>query len=87
MSSFQDEEQDDPPLTYRGLVKARIVDLLSSPDKTTITVTLETWTAINHLLNQLPVSTLAERCSLEDDPMGRLLIGSILSKNPPVATV
>lgn len=83
MSSLIDEDQYEPPLTYRGLVKAKIVDLVSSSD----CITLETWTAINHLLNQLPVSTSEEWCSLEHDPMGRLLLGAILSKNPPQATV
>ena len=86
MSSFQDEEQNVPPLSYRGLVKAKIVDLLSSSDDH-YTISLEIWTPINQLLNQLPVSTLADRCSPEDDPMGRLLMGEILSKDPPIATL
>ena len=80
MSSIGYEDRDDPSYRSRVLIKSKLVDLLSDPDAIN-------WNDVESLLHQLPVSDYTARCSTEDDPMGRLLLGSILAKNPPATTV
>jgi hypothetical protein len=63
--------------------KSAILLLLSQRDTAT------NWDVVNGLLQQLPVASCHKttRCSAEDDPMGRLLLASLLYKNPPSASV
>lgn len=60
--------------------KTRIETLLSHPGPVD-------WNRIDSLLLQLKISTADARASTEDDPMGRLILGKILSKNPPQSTL
>lgn len=63
------------------VIKSRIESIISSTEPTD-------WNIINCLLGQLKVSTAEEsKCSIEDDPMGRLIIGKLLSRNPPVSSL
>jgi len=45
------------------------------------------WEAVNLFLQALPIADNSSRCSLQDDPMGRLFLGTLLSRNPPLASV
>jgi hypothetical protein len=64
------------------------IRLLLSQEQTAVATN---WDVINGLLKKLPVATRScntTRCSVEqEDPMGRLLLGSLLSKNPPLTSV
>lgn len=63
--------------------KSSILVLLSQEDNAT------DWDVIDGLLQQLQATRCLKtaRCSAENDSMGRLLLGSLLSKNPPSASV
>jgi len=45
------------------------------------------WEAVDLLLQELPIVDNSSRCSLQDDPMGRLFLCILLSRNPPLASV
>jgi hypothetical protein len=45
------------------------------------------WNTVNILLQELPSVDDSSRCSLQEDPMGRLFLGTLLSCNPPLASV
>jgi hypothetical protein len=69
------------------LLKAKIVLLLSEKDTDNNSTN---WNVVHDLLQQLSAwlsVTSANYGCIEDDPMGRLLLGSLLSKNPPAIVV
>lgn len=81
MSSFGYENRDGPSTLLRS-IRASIDESLTGLEPVN-------WNIVNGLLQQLHFvpSSYKARCSLEDDPLGRLLIGRILSRNPPLATL
>jgi hypothetical protein len=81
MSSIGYEDRDDPSYRHQVESKAKIEDLLSDP------APLD-WNVVNGLLQRLTIATSSKsRFSAKDDPMGRLLLGRLLSRNPHAASV
>lgn len=75
------EDQDDPYCRHQVQTKAKIEDLLSDSGPLD-------WNVVNGLLQRLTTITSSKsRFSAEDDPMGRLLLGRLLSRNPPASSV
>jgi hypothetical protein len=63
---------------HQVITKTRVEALLSTSGPID-------WNLLDSLLTQLKISTADEsRCSNEDDPMGRLLLGRILSQQAPL---
>eukprot|EP00980_Cylindrotheca_fusiformis_P010587 scaffold2353_cov134-Cylindrotheca_fusiformis.AAC.10 len=63
---------------HQVLTKTRIEELLSS------TTSID-WSFVIFLLKELDISSADEsRCSLEDDPMGRLLLSKLLTQKAPI---
>lgn len=75
----------DPTKNNWGLLKSQLLGLLNAAPSSSGDVV--DWSKVDDLLRQLPVATTEQRCCPGDDPMGRLLIGAVLSKNPPISTV
>lgn len=94
------KQQDDFPLSSRGLVKAQILKVVSSssivselqkPQNDGVdSKQHQLWNHVNELLRQLheislDLSSTYDSC--EDDPMGRLFLSKLIEKNPPAPTV
>lgn len=75
------ENEDDPSYCHKRVeIKSNIEDMLLDHESSI------DWDSINSLFQQLttlPSSPTPRYSSTEDDPMGRLLLGSLLSRNPP----
>lgn len=77
------EDRDDPSSRHQVETKAKIESLLSG-------LAPVDWNVVNGLLQNLQFASSSSsnsRCSIEYDPMGRLLLGRLLSRNPPVASL
>lgn len=79
MKSIGHEHDDDPSFRHRA-AKSKLEDLLSDPGSLN-------WDDVDGLIHQLSPSTPYSRFSAEADPMGRLFLGKLLSKNPPASSV
>lgn len=77
----QESIKGNHDLSWKSLqaeTKTRIENLLSASCPID-------WNLVHSLLKQLKISTADEsRCSLEDDPMGRLLLGTLLAQKAPL---
>jgi len=80
MSFPSDMDQDSPCSHATDVTKSQIERLLSQQ----IGIN---WKVIDDLLLTLPVAHASCMCCTEDDPTGRLLIGKLISRNPPVASL
>lgn len=83
--SFSENHYHDPSSSsfeQRVDIKTGIETLLSTGEESV------DWNSINHLLLKLTPSTATNAfTSSEDDPMGRLILGHLISRKPPLASL
>jgi hypothetical protein len=79
MIPIGNEDRDDP---YQIEIQATIHALLSDQNYNPIN-----WNAVNSLLQKLSTTSKSRYGSTEYDPMGRLLLGRLLSRNPPAVSL
>jgi hypothetical protein len=82
MSSIGNDDSDDPSSQHQVHARANIEDLLADPAPVD-------WNVVNGLLQQVSIAAAFSkpRCSTEEDPMGRLLLSCLLSRNPPATSL
>jgi hypothetical protein len=82
MNPIGHEDLEDPSSSQQLEIKATIDALLSDQEQNQIN-----WDVVTGLLQKLSTTTKSRYGSTEYDPMGRLLLGRLLSRNPPAVSL